>query len=253
MGDLTDALPPVSQESDSAGWLELAWLHEELEDAKKVIMALQNLATSNTAALEPEPEVPKWKEHAAKKGPKRVKPDAFSGKMDETESFVNACTMYILGQVNNFPDETMAIMWVLSYMKEGLAREWRNEYLETVENGKPRQKMLEDFFTMIKEEFGDPDKRATKIYKLHTITQGERMVDEHVLAFRKAAWSSGYGEALIEEFKRSLNSRLHECVSNLDNIPDTIDRWYKQAMCLDRQWRRVKQEVDYYNRMTNNV
>ena len=186
MGDLTDVLPPVNQESDSMGWLELAWLHKELENAKKVIMALQNLAAANTAALEPEPEVPKWKEHTAKKGPKMAKPDAFSGKMDEMESFVNACTMYILGQANDFPDETAAIMWVLLYMKEGLAREWRDKYLESVENGKPQHKMLEDFFTTIKEEFGDPDKQATKIYKLRTITQGEHTADEHVLTFRKA-------------------------------------------------------------------
>ena len=119
MGDLTDALPPVNQESDSTGWLELVQLREELEDAKKVIVALQNLAAMNTAAPEPEPEVPKWKEHAPKRGLKMAKPDAFSGKMDETESFVNMCTMYILGQANDFPDETAAIMWVLSYMKEG--------------------------------------------------------------------------------------------------------------------------------------
>ena len=187
MGDLTDTIPPVNPGNDNEGWLELAWLHQELEDAKKVIMALQNLAVSNTAAPEPESEVPKWKEHAPKKGPKMAKPDAFSGKMDETESFVNACTMYILGQANDFPDETVAIMWVLSYMKEGSARKWRDEYLETVENGKPQHKTLEDFFDTIKEEFGDPDKWATKIYKLCTITQGERTADEHVLAFRKAA------------------------------------------------------------------
>ena len=82
----------------------------------------------------------------------------------------------------------------------------------------------------------------------------EHTADEHVLAFRKAAQSSSYGgEALIEEFKRLLNSRLHKCISNLDNVPETINGWYKQAMCLDRQWRRAKQEADYYNRMTNNV
>ena len=108
-----------------------------------------------------------------------------------------------------------------------------------VENGKLWHKTLEDFFTTIKEEFGDPDKQATKIYKLCTITQGECTADEHVLAFRKVAQSSSYGgEALIKEFKCSLNSQLHKHISNLDNIPETIDRWYKQAMHLDRQWRR---------------
>ena len=116
-----------------------------------------------------------------------AKPDAFSGKMEDTESFINACTMYILGQANDFPDETAAIMWVLSYMKEGTARGWHNEYLEQVENGKPQHHTLEDFFETIKEEFGDPDKKATKIYRLHMITQGDRTADEHVLEFKKVA------------------------------------------------------------------
>ena len=40
MGDLTDTLPQVNQESDSAGWLKLAQFHKELEDAKEVIAAL---------------------------------------------------------------------------------------------------------------------------------------------------------------------------------------------------------------------
>ena len=59
MGDLTDTIPPINTESDSAGWLELVQLHEELEDAKKVIVALQNLAASNTAAPEPDADIPK--------------------------------------------------------------------------------------------------------------------------------------------------------------------------------------------------
>ena len=75
-----------------------------------------------------------------------------------------------------------------------------------------------------------------------------------MLEFKKAARGSGYdGEALIEEFKCLLGSRLHERVSNLDNVPDTIEGWYKQAMRLDRQWRRAKQEADYYNHMMNNT
>jgi len=48
MGDHVDefpsTLPPVNVEADSAGWLAIAKLHEELEDAKRVITALQGLA-----------------------------------------------------------------------------------------------------------------------------------------------------------------------------------------------------------------
>ena len=63
MGDHVDAPLPVNTGNDNEGWMELARLHEELEDAKKVIMALQNLAAAATAAPAVEPEVPKWKKH----------------------------------------------------------------------------------------------------------------------------------------------------------------------------------------------
>jgi len=123
--------------------------------------------------------------------------------MDDTESFINVCTMYVVGQANNFPDDTAAIMWVLSYMKEGSAREWRDEYLVTMNYGKPCHTTLEEFFNTLKEEFSDPDQKAIKIYRLHTIQQGNRTADEHVLAFKKIARSLGYsGDALTEELQQ---------------------------------------------------
>ena len=38
----------------------------------------------------------------------------------------------------------------------------------------------------IKEEYGDPDKLVTKIYKLRTITQGDHTADKHMHTLRKA-------------------------------------------------------------------
>ena len=107
-----------------------------------------------------------------------------------------------------------------------------------------RQSSIWQFATLFKavqEGFRDPDRRSTKIYKLHTIAQGDKTVDKHVQSFKKAACGLGYsGYTLVEEFKHSLNTQLREQVSNLDRIPETIDRWYQQAMHLDRQWRQAK-------------
>jgi hypothetical protein len=120
--------------------------------------------------------------------------------------------------------------------------------------GKPRHTTLEEFFNTLKEEFGDPDRKATKIYRLRTIQQGDRTADKHVLAFKKIARSLGYsGDALTEEFKCSLNGRLRERISNLDNVPGSVDEWYHQAMRLDTQWRRARQEAQYHNRMTSSA
>jgi hypothetical protein len=72
--------------------------------------------------------------------------------------------------------------------------------------------------------------------------------------FKKAARGAGYyGNALIEEFKCSLHPRLRACISNLNNVPETIKGWYHQAMRLDRQWRQVKKESEYYAKMTGSA
>ena len=61
---------------------------------------------------------------------------------------------------------------------------------------------MQAFFDAVQEEFRDPDWQSTKIYKLHTIMQGDKTVDEHVQSFKKAACRSGYSSyTLMEEFK----------------------------------------------------
>ena len=115
-------------------------------------------------------------------------------------------------------------------------------------------KKVQDLFDAIQEEFSDPDRQSTKNYKLCTITQGDKTANEHVQSFKKAACGSGYsGYALVEEFKCSLNAQLRKQVSNLDRIPETIDRWYQQVMRLDRQWRWARKEAEYYSKMTQST
>jgi hypothetical protein len=254
MGNHIEGTSGIPTDSEASGWAELAHLRQELKDAKKVIQVLQWITAENAQHKEERVPESMWRQHLdnGTRGPKMAKPAYFSGKMDEMEAFINSCTMYIVGQVNDFPIDRAAIMWVLSYMQTGSALEWRDDYLKDVEKGVPKHAMLEAFFEMLKEEFGDPDKWATKIYKLQTLVQGEHTADEHVQTFKKAAQGAGYyGNALIEEFKCLLHSRLRECISNLDNIPETIEGWYHQAMCLDRQWRQAKKESEYYVKMTS--
>jgi hypothetical protein len=253
MGDHIEGTSAIPTDTEASGWAELAHLRQELDDVKKIIQALQTMIAENMQHEDERIVEPLWKWNTEKgtKGPKMVKPAFFTGKMDEMEAFINSCTMYIVGQANDFLTDRAAIMWVLSYMQAGLALEWRDDYLEDMEKGVLKHTTLEAFFEMLKEEFGDPDKQATKIYKLRTLVQGNHTTDEHVQTFKKAVWGAGYyGNALIEEFKCSLHSRLRERISNLDNVPETIEGWYHQAMRLDRQWRQAKKESEYYVKMT---
>ena len=102
-------------------------------------------------------------------------------------------------------------MWAISYINQGSACEWCNNYLEDAKEGNYHFNSLQAFFKAVQEEFGDPDRQSTKIYKLHMIAQGDKTVDKHVQSFKKAACGSGYSSyALVEEFKQLLNMQLRE-------------------------------------------
>ena len=140
-----------------------------------------------------------------------AKPEPFSGKIDETELFINAYWMFICRHPNDFPSERTAIIWAVSYMNQGSACKWHDDYLEDAKEGNYQFDMLQAFFEAVQEGFGDPDRQFTKIYKLCTIMQGDKMADKHVQSFKKAAHGSGYsGYALMEEFKCSLKMQLRE-------------------------------------------
>ena len=60
------------------------------------------------------------------KEPKIVAPLHFTSKHDETESFINLCTLYMNGWKLEFPDEDAKIYWILSYMTLGATKTWRD-------------------------------------------------------------------------------------------------------------------------------
>ena len=60
------------------------------------------------------------------KEPKIAAPLYFTGKHDETESFINLCTLYMNDQKSEFPDEDAKIYWILSYMTISATKTWRD-------------------------------------------------------------------------------------------------------------------------------
>ena len=70
--------------------------------------------------------------------------------------------------------------------------------------------------------------------KIRTMMQRDKMADEHVQDFEKAALEAGYdGFPLIVEFKRSLHLALRKHLSEIRPQPVTIQEWYNEAIMID--------------------
>jgi len=70
-------------------------------------------------------------------------------------------------------------------------------------------------------------------------------MEEFVQEFKRTARGSRYkGRPLIEEFKRGMNGGIRRKLMKAENLPASIEQWYRRATALDRNWRESKREEE---------
>ena len=106
----------------------------------------------------------------------------------------------------------------MSHVQERLADVWKENVMEDLEEGALEYESVEEFLIAIKKEFGGGEKESVKVAKLKKLEQGERMMEEFVQEFRKAARGSRYeGCSLIEEFKEGMNATIRRRLMEVEN------------------------------------
>ncbi|EKM76932.1 hypothetical protein AGABI1DRAFT_23090, partial [Agaricus bisporus var. burnettii JB137-S8] len=159
-----------------------------------------------------------------------AKPKIFSGDGKELSGFITACKIYLsLKMVGRLQGDQ--ITWILSYVQGGAAESWKENIMEMIENGEDEApSVTEELFDSLRNNFGDADEESTAVGKLRLIEQGSKSAEEHVQEFKRIARDSGYeGQALIEEFKRSLSERIRKALMESENPPTTIRSWYDRT------------------------
>jgi len=151
-----------------------------------------------------------------------VRPQVFSGRIEEVSAFINAACLYIRIKMT---EETAAtqVAWVLSYIQEGIAEAWKDNLLDELAKGESEVELAEQLFTKIRNDFGETSEEKKKIEQLRTIEQGGRTCNKYVQEFKKVARGSGYERRpLIEEFKQRLNGAIRRKLAEAEELPTTI-------------------------------
>jgi hypothetical protein len=113
--------------------------------------------------------------------------------------------MYIRGHTDKFPDEEAKIIWILSYLQDGIVQKWHEVTVQEIINGAVPFETGDELMEAIVKTFGDPNEEDTSVFEITTINQGEKTADEHMQDFKITAYSARYpGIVLIHEFKCSL-------------------------------------------------
>ena len=70
-------------------------------------------------------------------------------------------------------------------------------------------------------------------------------MEEFLQEFKKAARGSGYEERpLIEEFKRRMNGEIRRKLMEMENLPASIEQWYRRIVTLDKNWRESRKKEE---------
>ena len=173
-----------------------------------------------------------------------AKPAIFNGEAGRVGGFITACRLYIKMKLRGNTVEEQ-IQWVLTYVQGGSADVWKENVIEELEAEEVEYESVEEFFTILKREFGAGEEESVKAAELRKIEQGGRTMEEFVQEFKRAARGSGYERwPLVEEFKRGMNRGIRRKLMEVENPPTSIENWYRRATALDRNWRESRREEE---------
>ena len=117
--------------------------------------------------------------------------------------------------------------------------------MEELEAGEVEYESVEEFFTILRKEFGGGEEESVKAAELRKLEQGGKTMEEFVQEFKRAARGSGYeGRPLVEEFKRGMNGGIQRKLMEAENPLTSIEQWYRRATALDRNWRESRREKE---------
>ena len=97
--------------------------------------------------------------------------------------------------------------------------------MEELEERILEYKLVGEFLTTIKKEFGEGEEESVKVVELKRLEQREKTIKEFVQEFKRAVRGSGYeGRPLVEEFKREINEAIRKKLIETERPPMSIEQ-----------------------------
>jgi hypothetical protein len=168
------------------------------------------------------------------------KPRPFTGNKTKIRWFLQDCLEYLDMNQNMYDTDQLKIGFILSYMSDNEPANWREYYLDTLEDlttGMPKFPTLVMFLVDIWKAFWPADWVWDVVNRLETLKQGKKTVEELITEFLQIVRQAGMDRKtpsdhlhLIGYSRKALEPRLSRKILFSDNVPKTIDGWMERAI-----------------------
>ena len=175
------------------------------------------------------------------------KPTPFSGDQTKIKAFIQECLVYIDMNKEVYTMDKLKIGFVLSYMNKKEARDWRELYLENIEDpatGKLVYPTFSAFLTEVCKAFQSADRVQDALCKLENLKQGKKTAEQVVTEFKQLVGQAGLTTRttsdnihLIGLFRKAVNLSLAHKIIYGEIIPRTIEDWFGKAIQSDTNYR----------------
>jgi Ty3 transposon capsid-like protein/Zinc knuckle len=175
------------------------------------------------------------------------KPTPFTGDRTKIRRFLQDCLGYLDMNQGIYNTDWLKIGFILSYMNDGEATNWKEYYLDTLEDpntGMPNFPTFVTFLGDIRKAFRAADWVQDAVNRLEMLRQGKKTAEELNTEFLQIVGQAGMDRKtpsdhlhLIGYYRKTLEPRLSRRILFSDDVPKTIDGWMEKAIQYDTNWR----------------
>ena len=142
--------------------------------------------------------------------------------------------------------DKLKIGFILSYMNEKEAKDWRELYLKSIEDpatGKLVYPTFCAFLTEVCKAFQSADQVQDAICKLENLKQGKKTAEQVITELKQLIGQAGLTTRstsnnihLIGLFQKTLNYSLTHKIIFGEVIPRTIEDWFEKVIQFDTNY-----------------
>ena len=190
-------------------------------------------------------------------------PKPFSGKRGDLKKFLQTCRMYLQTNSEMYNTDERKVVFTLSFMTEGDAANWKDQWLDELEEEATRKESskldfgkYEDFLALLKKDFSEYDAPGDTLNEMKMLRYDPKTsIDDHISRFKGLMTRTGMKESLsiIDMFQETLPVNLQRKVMLLDVPPTKLEEWYKLASRVDNCYKKTQKMLGKIPAKTNSV